>query len=135
MENNNIISKEPYLIKYEVISYRDKAVEFLSDISGDYYFARIDGELVDLGYHPVATKETIQKFIDRRLDLITEFRDYPDLEGSILTYFNNGGFRDIVLKYKGRLLKIFIVTGSVDEIWLISESVRILRTSGLLDEI
>ena len=133
MENNNL--KEPYLIKYEVISYRDKTVEFLSDISGDYYFARIDGELVDLGYHPVATKETIQKFIDRRLDLITEFRDYPDLEGSILTYFNNGGFRDIVLKYKGRLLKIFIVTGSVDEIWLISESVRILRTSGLLDEI
>lgn len=135
MENNNIISKEPHLIKYEVISYRDKTVEFLSDISGDYYFARIDGELVDLGYHPVATKETIQKFIDRRLDLITEFRDYPDLEGSVLTYFNNGGFRDIALKYKGRLLKIFIVTGSINEIQLISESIRILRTSGLLDEI
>ena len=133
MENNNL--KEPYLIKYEVISYRGKTAEFLSDLNGDCYFARVDNELVDLAYHPVATKETIQKFIDRRLDLITEFRDYPDLEGSVLTYFNNGGFRDIVLKYKGRLLKIFIVAGSVDEIWLISESVRILRTSGLLDEI
>jgi hypothetical protein len=135
MENNNLIPKEPHLIKYEVISYRDKIVEFLSDISGDYYFARLDGELVDLGFHPISPKETLQRFIDRRMDLITEFRDYPDLEGSILTYFNNGGFRDIALKYKGRLLKIFIVTGSVNEIQLISESIRMLRTSGLLDEI
>ena len=129
---NNIIIDESRFIKYEVISYRDKTVEFLSDLNGDQYFARVDGELVDLGYHPIATKEIIQRFIDRRLDLITEFLDEPELAGSVLTYFNNGGNRDIVLKYRGRILKVFLVNGPVNEIQLISESIKLLKLSGLL---
>jgi hypothetical protein len=36
--------------------------------------------------------------------------------------------------YKGRILKVFLVAGEVDETLLISESEKILRNSGLLEE-
>ena len=75
------------------------------------------------------------KFVDRTLDLITDFRNQPDFVGAKLEYFHNGDFRDIRLSYKGRILKVFLVAGEVNETWVISESERILRTSGLLDEI
>ena len=73
------------------------------------------------------------RVIDRELDLITDFRNCPDFAGAKLEYFRNGEFRDIRLCYKGRILKIFLVAGPVNETWIISESEKILRTSGLLD--
>lgn len=74
------------------------------------------------------------RLIDHFLDFISDFRDYPDLVGAKLEYFRNGDFRDIRLIYKGRTLKVFLVAGDVDnETWLISESIKILRKSGLLD--
>lgn len=71
-------------------------------------------------------------YVDRTLDLITDFRNCPNFVGAKLEYFHNGDFRDIRLTYKGRTLKVFLVVGEVNEIALISESERILRTSGLL---
>jgi hypothetical protein len=58
------------------------------------------------------------------------------LQGAKLEYFHNGDFRDIRLKYKGRILKIFLVAGNhVNETFLISESRNILYSSGLLEPI
>ena len=37
--------------------------------------------------------------------------------------------------YKGRILKVFLVPPEVNETFLISESEKMLRKSGLLDEI
>ena len=127
IENNIISFNNQQYIKYEVIEYRGKTVEFLSDVSGDQYFARVDNEIIDLGYHPISVKETIQRFIDRRLDLISNFRNYEDFTGAELSYFNNGGYRDIKLSYKGRLLKVYLVAGEISEISIISEAVNILR--------
>jgi hypothetical protein len=73
------------------------------------------------------------KFIDRRLDLITDFRNCQDFVGAKLEYFRNGAYRDIRLSYRGRILKVFLVSGIVDETWLISESKNILLGSGLLE--
>ena len=70
----------------------------------------------------------------RSLDLITDFRNQPDFAGAKLEYFHNGDFRDIRLSYKGRILKVFLVVGPVNETLLISESERILRSSGLLEQ-
>ena len=106
----------------------------LSDPSGDQRFAKWNNELIDLGLNNTYYKEDICRFIDRRLDLITEFRDSPDFAGAKLEYFRNGDFRDIRLLYKGRLIKCFLVVGPVDEESLISEAMRILRTSGLLEQ-
>jgi hypothetical protein len=75
------------------------------------------------------------RVIDRQLDLITDFRNCPDFAGAKLEYFRNGDFRDIRLVYKGRTVKVFLVAGEVSETFLISESERILKTSGLLNDL
>ena len=123
------------VVKYDTITYRDQEINFLSDPVGIQCFAQWNGELVDLGLNNIYYKEDMCRFIDRRLDLITDFRDSPDFAGAQLFYFNNGGHRDIKLSYKGRILKIFLVAGPVDETWIISESKKILINSGLLEAV
>jgi hypothetical protein len=121
-------------VRYDTITYRDHEIEFLSDPAGVQCFGKCRGWLVDLGLNNIYYKEDMCRFIDRQLDLITDFRDLPNFIGAQLSYFNNNGFRDIKLSYKGRILKIFLVTGPVDETWLISESKKILLSSGLLED-
>jgi hypothetical protein len=97
-------------------------------------FAQWQDKLIDLGLNNIYYKEDACKYIDRELDLITDFCNCPNFIGAKLEYFNNGGYRDIRLIYMGRILKVFLVAGEVNETWIISESERILRSSGLLDE-
>ena len=123
------------VVRYDTIEYREETINFLSDPSGVQCFAQWQGRLVDLGLNNIYYKEDMCRFVDRQLDLITDFRDCPDFIGAKLEYFHNGDFRDIRLSYRGRILKVFLVAGTVNETLLISESERILRTSGLLDEI
>jgi hypothetical protein len=123
------------VIRYDTIEYRDQEIQFLSDPSGVQCFAQWRGKLVDLGLNNIYYKEDMCKYVDRELDLITDFRDLPDFAGAKLEYFHNGDFRDIRLCYKGRVLKVFLVAGPVNETFLISESEKMLRKSGLLDEI
>lgn len=120
------------VVKYGAIKYRDQEVLFLSDPSGHECWAQWNGWLINLGLDNIYYKEDTCKFIDRKLDLITDFRNCPDFAGAKLEYFHNGDYRDIRLSYRGRLLKVFLVSGEVNETWIISESERILRTSGLL---
>ena len=123
------------VIRYDTIKYRDQEIQILSDPMGIQCFAQWNNQLIDLGLNNVSYKEDVCKFIDRKLDLITDFRNCQNLIGAKLEYFNNGSYRDIRLLYKGRTLKIFLVAGDVNEKWIISESERILMSSGLLDEI
>ena len=123
------------VIRYDTIEYRGEEINFLSSVDGVQCFAQWNTQLVDLGLNNIYYKEDMCKFIDRKLDLITDFRNCRDFVGAKLEYFHNGDYRDIRLVYKGRLIKVFLVAGPVNEILLISESERILRSSGLLDEI
>ena len=123
------------VIRYDTIKYRDQEINFLSDPSGIQCFAQWRSQLVDLGLNNLAYKEDMCKFVDRELDLITDFRDCSDFAGAKLEYFHNGDFKDIRLVYKGRILKVFLVAGKVNEESLINDSIKILRKSGLLDEI
>lgn len=123
------------VIKYGSIRYRDQEVLFLSDPSGHECWAQWNGYLVDLGLDNIYCKEDICMIIDRQLDLITDFRNCPNFDGAKLEYFRNGDFRDIRLVYKGRTIKVFLVAGEINEISLITESERILKTSGLLTDL
>ena len=123
------------VVRYDTIEYRGETINFLSDPTGVQCFAQWRGQLIDLGLNNIYYKEDMCKFVDRTLDLITDFRNCPDFAGAKLEYFHNGDFRDIKLSYKGRILKIFLVAGPVNETWVISESERLLHTSGLLAEI
>lgn len=122
------------VIRYDTIKYRDQEINFLSDPSGVQCFAQWKDQLIDLGLNNIYYKEDVCKFIDRQLDLITDFRDCPNFVGAKLEYFHNGDYRDIRLSYQGRILKIFLVAGPVNETWIISESKKILLNSGLLAE-
>jgi hypothetical protein len=120
------------VIRYDTISYRDQEVNILSDPSGVQCFAQWNNQLIDLGLNNIYYKEDICRFIDRQLDLITDFRNSPDFAGAKLEYFHNGDYRDIRLSYRGRIIKVFLIAGDVNEIQLISESEKILVNSGLL---
>ena len=139
LEQSSEISKEAkqlgLVVRYDTITYRGHEVTFLSDPMGVQCFAQWNNQLVDLGLNNLYYKEDLCKLIDRELDLITDFRDSPNFVGAKLEYFRNGDYRDIRLLYKGRIIKCFLVTGEVNETLLISESKRILQSSGLLDEI
>ena len=132
------ISKEALdlglVVRYDTIEYREETINFLSDPMGVQCFAQWRGKLVDLGLNNIYYKEDMCAYIDRTLDLITDFRNCPDFIGAKLEYFRNGDFRDIRLTYRGRILKVFLVAGKVNETLLISESERLLRSSGLLTE-
>ena len=122
------------VVRYDTIEYRGEEVNFLSSVDGVECWAQWRGMLVDLGLSNLYYKEDMCKYIDRTLDLITDFRNCPDFAGAKLEYFHNGDFRDIRLCYKGRTIKVFLVAGQVNETFLISESERLLRSSGLLEE-
>ena len=122
------------VVRYDTIKYRGEEINFLSDPSGVQCFAQWNNQLVDLGLNNIYYKEDMCRFVDHKLDLITDFRNCSDFNGAKLEWFRNGDYRDIRLSYKGRTLKIFLVAGSVDETLLISESKRILKHSGLLEE-
>ena len=123
------------VVRYDTIEYRGEEINFLSSVDGVECWAQWRGTLVDLGLNNLYYREDMCKYVDRTLDLITDFRNQPDFAGAKLEYFHNGDFRDIRLSYKGRILKVFLVAGAVNETFLISESERILSSSGLLDEI
>ena len=120
------------VFRYDTIEYRDSHIDFLSSVDGVQCFAQWRGKLVDLGLNNIYYKEDMCRFVDRQLDLITDFRDSPNFVGAKLEYFHNGDYRDIRLTYQGRILKVFLVAGPVDETWLISESKKIIFNSGLL---
>jgi hypothetical protein len=132
------ISKEAsdagYALRYESISYRGEEVNFLSDVSGVKCVAQWRGKLYDLGMCNIYYKEDMCRIVDRLLDLITDFPSQSEFSGARLEYFRNGDFRDIRLTYRGRILKVFLVAGPVDETFLISESERLLLKSGLLED-
>ena len=115
------------VVRYDTIKYRGEEINFLSDLSGVQCFAQWKDQLIDLGLNNIYYKEDICKFIDRQLDLISDFRDSPNFIGAKLEWFHNGDYRDIKLSYKGRLIKCFLVTGEIDETLLISESKQILQ--------
>ena len=121
------------VVRYDTIEYRGESVNILSDPSGVECWAQWRGQLINLGLNNLHYKEDMCRFIDRKLDLITDFRNSPNFVGAKLEYFHNGDYRDIRLVYKDRSIKIFLVTGEVNETFLISESERILRNSGLLE--
>jgi hypothetical protein len=123
------------VVRYDTIEYRGETINFLSDPSGVQCFAQWNNRLIDLGLNNIYYKEDMCRYVDRELDLITDFHNCPDFVGAKLEYFHNGDFRDLRLCYKGRTLKVFLVAGEVNETFLISESKKILLNSGLLEDI
>ena len=137
MSSGQSFGTSDFPVRYDTISYRGYEVNFLSDIAGVHCAGQWEDIIVDLGLNNIYYKEDMCKFIDSKLDLISTFPKSPELQGAKLEWFRNGNFRDIRLSYKGRVLKVFLVTNEfmVNTDQLITESIDILFKSNLLDEI
>lgn len=90
----------------ETYTYRGISVDIYNDDYGQQFYCTLFGEEVGFGAFNLNYREDLEYLIDEKLDVIARF---PKFHGSCLRWFNNGGYRDIKLVYKQRLLKIFLV--------------------------
>lgn len=96
------------MIPVRVIHYRDFTVPVVFNKEDQQYYCEIDGEVINLGYYNTEFESDIKFIINRKLDLIYTFDQYP---GTRLEWFQNGDDkRDIRLVYSDkRILKVFLV--------------------------
>jgi hypothetical protein len=134
LEISNKAKQLGLVVRYDTIEYRGEEINFLSSVDGVECWAQWNNQLVDLGLNNIYYKEDMCKYVDRSLDLITDFRNCPNFVGAKLEYFHNGDFRDIRLVYQGRILKVFLVASEATETFVISESINILNNFVLLTE-
>lgn len=99
-----------YGVQIDSFSYRGIEVGFYEDVSGHQLTAIWEDKLFQFGVYNTSYRDDMKMIIDDYLDTITRFEDYPNLYGSKLEYFQNAGFRDIRLSYRGRILKIYPLT-------------------------
>ena len=119
-------------IPLETFTYRGITVDCYEDCIGHQVVFPWQGKVIELGEYNTVYQDDIRLILDDYLDTITRFSEYPELYGSKLEYFQNGNFRDIRLMYRGRLLKCFLITNTVDEKKIIEESIQFLKTFKLL---
>ena len=103
-----------YGIQIDSFSYRGIEVAFYEDVNGHQLTAIWDDRLLEFGVYNTSYREDMKMVIDDFLDTVTRFEEYPELYGSKLEYFQNSGFRDLRLTYRGRILKIYLLRGNPD---------------------
>ena len=111
-----------YGIQIDSFSYRGIEVAFYEDVNGHQLTAIWDDRLLEFGVYNTSYREDMKMVIDDFLDTITRFEDYPELYGSKLEYFQNAGFRDVKLSYRGRILKIYVLGNSCNKEALIQDA-------------
>ena len=110
-------------IKADSLDYRGHKVDLFEDTLGQQLVAVWDNRVFEFGVHNTQAREDLKLLIDSSLDTITRFENEPFWFGAKLEYFQNAGFRDIKLSYRGRILKVYSAEVSLD---LILEDAAIL---------
>ena len=95
----------------EVLDYRGYHVDFYFDDPGQQIYTVFDGEEIGFGAYNSNYIDDMKYIIDNKLDTITNF---PELQkegiyGAELRWFDNAGWDDIKLTYKGRIIHIYTV--------------------------
>lgn len=100
---------EKYGVPIDTLEYRGFKVNLYEDREGRQLVAIWQNQLLELGRDNTVYQDDLKMVIDDHLDTISRFKNYPNLYGSKLEYFQNAGFRDIRLVYRGRILKIYTI--------------------------
>ena len=92
----------------DTLDYRGYHIDFYYDDYGQSFYTFFENEEISFGSFNSNYKEEMEYLIDKKLDSICWFEEFP---GAKLEWFFNGlsGARDIRLLYKTRLLKVFLV--------------------------
>ena len=108
------------------MDYRGYSVDFYRDTYGKQLYAYFDQNRIDFGTDNTQYKDDYKKLVDNKLDTISRFPKSPQFNGARLTWFDNGGFRDIKLIHWNRILKVWLVAnpGEIRTDILIFESER-----------
>ena len=120
------IHLSPTWTPLETFTYRGITVDCYEDRLGHQIVFPWKGKVVELGEYNTVYQDDIKLIIDDHLDTITRFSDFPELYGSKLTWFQNGGFRDLKLIYRGRILKIYTNVSENDLFSIIEDAKRTL---------
>ncbi len=87
-----------------IIHYRGYDIPLCMDDPGQQFYCILNGEEVGFGAYNFNYKDDIIYLVDQRFDMIYYFKNY---HGAKLSWFTNGGYRDIQLTYRTRVLKVF----------------------------
>ena len=101
-------------IKADSLDYRGYKVDLFEDTLGQQLVAVWDNRVFEFGVHNTQAREDLKLLIDSSLDTISRFENEPKWFGVKLEYFQNAGFRDIRLSYRGRILKVYPAEVSLD---------------------
>lgn len=101
------------------ISYRGFEVPIYLDDPGQQFYCYWEGEVLGFGSYNTNYQEDLKFIIDQKLDIIHYFEE--PYWGAKLVWFDNGGYRDVKLTYRQRVLKIFVL----NDIKVLSESLKI----------
>ena len=91
-------------IKIDSLFYRNTYVEFFEEPISHQIYTIFDNQPLYFGINNTLYHEDMKKFIDFKLDQIHIFKQ----EQAILKYFDNNGFRDIVLLHRRRIIKVYL---------------------------
>lgn len=92
----------------DTLEYRGFRVLFYEDISGHQLIAVWENKIYEFGVYNTQAREDMKLIIDDHLDTLTRFSEQPAFYGAKLERFQNAGFWDIRLWYRGRLLAVWL---------------------------
>lgn len=118
LQNSGIVVDE--------LEYRGQTLKFYEDLSGRQLVTIWKDLLFEFGRDNMSYRDDAKLLVNEYLDTVTRFEEYPELYGSKLEYFQNSGFRDLRLTYRGRILKIYLLRGNPDLESLKKEAYRTL---------
>jgi hypothetical protein len=117
---------EAFGVPCDTLEYRGLKINLYEDVQGRQLVAVWQGKLLEFGRDNTSYRDDLKMIIDDYLDTITRFEEYPELYGSKLSYFQNADFRDVRLLYRGRLLKIYLLSSEVLADYLIQDAYNAL---------
>ena len=108
----------------DTLEYRGFRVLFYEDLSGHQLIAVWENKIYEFGVYNTQAREDMKLIIDDHLDTLTRFSEQPAFYGAKLERFQNAGFWDIRLWYRGRLLAVW--TDPVDQERVESQAVELI---------
>ena len=116
-----------YGVEVDSFLYRDQELRFYEDILGHQIVAIWNNQVFQFGVMNTSYREDMKLVVDDFFDTITRFEALPMFYGAKLEYFQNHGFRDIRLSYRGRVLKVFLNPESINSEDLKRECLELLQ--------
>jgi hypothetical protein len=99
---------QKYGVPVDHLDYRGVQLNFYEDLSGHQILTIWKDTIYEFGVYNTMYKDDAKLLIDEKLDTITRFENDPFSFGAKLEYFENAGYRDIKLSYRGRTIKVYL---------------------------